>query len=113
MLNEVTARKYATAWANKVHASLQDLKQSEGGGFFGLLGSLGFEYLPKESTLAVRAYIFPRDAEFKVEINHKPIWVDGLRVYPSQWFIRHNPAIWGSDAHSFKPERRLDTEYVV
>jgi hypothetical protein len=63
MLDEATARKHAVAWADKVHANLQDLKQSEGNAFFGLLGSLGFEYLPKEGTLAVRAYIFPRDAK--------------------------------------------------
>jgi hypothetical protein len=63
MLDEVAARRYAVAWANKVHANIQDIKGNENGGFFGLLGSLGFEYLPKESVLAVRAYIFPRDAE--------------------------------------------------
>jgi hypothetical protein len=63
MLNEATARKYAAAWANKVHANLQDLKPGSGGDFFGQLGSLGFDYLARESTLAVRAYIFAYDAE--------------------------------------------------
>jgi hypothetical protein len=64
MLTETTARSYVDAWAQKVNRGRQDLTPRAGGGFFGMVGSLGFEFLPAENTLAVRAYIFPRDAEF-------------------------------------------------
>lgn len=63
MLDGETARKYAAAWAKKVHADLQDLKRGPGADFFGQLGSLGFDYSAEQRTLAVRAYIFPYDAE--------------------------------------------------
>lgn len=62
---------------------------------------------------AATARPIPADTEFKVEIDHKPVLTDGLRVYPSQWLIHHNPTIWGSNAHAFMPERWLDTEYVA
>jgi cytochrome P450 len=42
---------------------------------------------------AATARLIPHDAEFEAEINHKPVRVDGLRVYPSQWLIHRNPAI--------------------
>jgi cytochrome P450 len=59
------------------------------------------------------ARLIPADTEFEVEIDHKSVWIDGLQVYPSQCLIHCNPAIQGSDAHSFMPERWLDTEYVA
>ena len=77
MLNEATARKYAAAWANKVHANLQDLKLGEGGDFFGELGSLGFEYVARESTLVVRAYIFPNAASLTANTDMLP-WLNRI-----------------------------------
>lgn len=37
----------------------------------------------------------------------------GLRIYPAQHLMHRNPAIWGADALSFKPERWLDEEYMA
>ena len=62
-LTENIARNYAAAWARKVHADIGDLKSMPDGGFAGMLGSLGFQYFPQAPILAVRAYIFPHDAE--------------------------------------------------
>lgn len=43
----------------------------------------------------------------------KDVVLNGLRVYPSQYLIHRNPAIWGDDAAVFRPERWLDEEYVT
>lgn len=64
MLDETTARKYAAAWARKTGATLQDLKPDDNGGFFGQLGSLGFDYSAGEHLLRVRGYVFPYSASF-------------------------------------------------
>src|ERR1700722_3849135 len=63
--------------------------------------------------LAATARLIPADTEFEVEIDHKPVRIDGLQVHQSQWLIHRNPATWGSNVHSFMPERWLDTEYVA
>jgi hypothetical protein len=63
VLTENIARNYAAAWARKVHADIGDLKPASDGGFAGMLGSLGFQYLPQAQILAVRAYIFPYSAK--------------------------------------------------
>ena len=39
--------------------------------------------------------------------------IDGLRIYPCQWLIHRNPAVWGADALIFRPERWLDEAYVA
>jgi cytochrome P450 len=62
---------------------------------------------------AAAAHPIPADTEFEVEIDHKPVRTDGLRVYPSQRLIYRNPATCGSNTHSFMSERWLDTEYVA
>lgn len=73
VLNEVTARKYASAWAKKVGANIDDLARRDEGDFFGQLGSLGFEYLARENTLVVRAYIFPRSTSFTSQPKLLPL----------------------------------------
>lgn len=77
MLNEATARKYVAAWATKVHADLKDLKNGQGGDFYGRLGSLGFDYLAKDNMLVVRAYIFPYSASFTAKQDLLP-WLNDL-----------------------------------
>ena len=77
MLDETTARRYATAWAKKVSADMQDLQQGPGGDFFGELGSLGFDYSAKERVLAVRAYIFAYSAEFAAQPDIVP-WLNKI-----------------------------------
>ena len=67
MLDASTAKRYAGAWASKVGADTRDLREA-GGDFFGMLGSLGFEYVAAERTLIVRGYVFARSASF----NSKP-----------------------------------------
>jgi hypothetical protein len=77
MLNQVTARKYASAWANKVHADLKGLTDGQDGDFYGQLGSLGFDYQAKEAALAVRAYIFPYSTSFTSKPDLLP-WLNGI-----------------------------------
>jgi hypothetical protein len=77
MLNEATARTYTAAWAKKVHADVKDLKDGEGGDFFGQLGSLGFDYSSKEHTLTARAYIFPYSASFTSKQDLLP-WLNQI-----------------------------------
>ena len=77
MLNRATAWKYVSAWAKKVGANVQDLKQGEGGDFFGQLGSLGFDYLAKENMLVVRAYMFAYSASFTSKEDLLP-WMNRI-----------------------------------
>jgi hypothetical protein len=76
MLDRATAQKYATAWAKKVGANTGDLKEA-GGDFFGLLGSLGFEYLAKEQRLAVRGYVFAYSTAFNSKADLLP-WLNQI-----------------------------------
>src|SRR5215831_2429991 len=77
VLTDIIARKYAAAWASKVHADIGDLKPEPDGGFAGMLGSLGFQYFPQAQILAVRAYIFPRDAEMMGKPDLLP-WLNAI-----------------------------------
>ena len=45
--------------------------------------------------------------------NQEDVQVNGLRIYNSQHLIHRNKAIWGPDAHVFRPERWLDEEYMA
>ena len=76
MLDGTTARKYAAAWARKVGANTSDLKEA-GSDFFGLLGSLGFEYVAKEQTLIVRGYVFAYSASFNAKPDLLP-WLNRI-----------------------------------
>ncbi|KIX08003.1 uncharacterized protein Z518_02658 [Rhinocladiella mackenziei CBS 650.93] len=44
----------------------------------------------------------------KREVN-----INGLRIYCAQYLIHRNPAVWGADAHIFRPERWLDDHYTA
>jgi cytochrome P450 len=48
-----------------------------------------------------------------IPINGKPTAIDGLRIYPVQYLIHRNPAIWGPTALLFQPERWLDESYMA
>src|SRR5215471_19222522 len=76
-LTENIARNYAAAWARKVHADIGDLKPMPDGGFAGMLGSLGFQYLPQAPILAVRAYIFPYSAKMTSKTDLLP-WLNDI-----------------------------------
>ena len=39
--------------------------------------------------------------------------LNGLRVYPAHWLIQRNPKVWGPDAHTFRPDRWLDEDYMA
>ncbi len=45
-------------------------------------------------------------------VNDNLVRVDGLRIYPCQWLIHRNRAVWGEDAHVFRPDRWLDEDYI-
>jgi len=76
-LTENIARNYAAAWARKVHADIGDLKSMPDDGFAGMLGSLGFKYLPQAQILAVRAYIFPYSAKMTSKPDLLP-WLNDI-----------------------------------
>ena len=52
------------------------------------------------------------ETTFTLAMPH-PVSIAGLRIYPSQYLIHHNPKIWGPDAHVFRPERWLDDAYMA
>jgi len=61
---------------------------------------------------AATARPIPADTEFKVEIDHELVRIDGLRVYPSQWLIHPQPGNPGLN-HPSIHARWLDAEYVA
>lgn len=100
MLDEQIARRYTAAWADRVGASLKDLHQGENGSFFGQLGSLGFEYLPKQEILAVRAYILPRSRTLTSRADLLP-WLNSIAATDPE-SVSHGifevcPAPWEPD----------------
>jgi cytochrome P450 len=45
--------------------------------------------------------------------NVESVQINGLRQYVSQYLIHRNKAVWGEDAHEFRPDRWLDEEYMA
>ena len=44
--------------------------------------------------------------------EEKNVQVNGLRIYSAHHLIHRNKAVWGPDAHVFRPERWFDEEYM-
>lgn len=72
MLDESRAREYLLAWANKVGA-VDDYRSlyPSGNSLYGKVGSLGFEYLPKDRALIVRYTVHARSTKMVNALNEK------------------------------------------
>lgn len=103
-LDEVVARQYVKAWAKKVSAQNDEknLMADGKGGFYGKVGSLGFEYNSKSKMLIVRFYVFPYSDSFNTKSDLLP-WLNDIA-------IKEPESVSGGYFESTKPAWELDQE---
>lgn len=58
------------------------------------------------------ARLLPKSPPYIVHVDGKPHDISGMRIYICQWLVHRNPAVWGSDALVFNPDRWLDEKYI-
>lgn len=68
--------------------------------------------LSRENPTPVTITVRTPSADGKGAGEEQQVAINGLRVYNAQTLIHLNPAVWGPDAHIFRPDRWLDEEYV-